>query len=102
MQQYLVFPHECELNLLTKSVNIISATVILEKFRVNNLLFLLGRIHEYHLRHSKFDPWDKSVEILPYKSSVRFKDVKPRVPESSPARQDDQEELQTDNNEDIA
>ncbi|EUB61326.1 EF-hand calcium-binding domain-containing protein 5 [Echinococcus granulosus] len=35
------------------------------------------RIHEYHLRHAKFDPWDKSVKILPYQPSTRFKDVKP-------------------------
>lgn len=38
--------------------------------------FLSGRIHEYHLRHAKFDPWDKSVEILPFQPSSRFKDVK--------------------------
>ncbi|KAM7541288.1 hypothetical protein Aperf_G00000024598 [Anoplocephala perfoliata] len=52
------------------------------------------RIHEYHLRHSKFDPWDKSVEILPYKCSVGFKDVRPRdtLPESSRVRQDDEED----------
>uniref|UniRef100_A0A5K3FLB6 Dynamin_M domain-containing protein n=1 Tax=Mesocestoides corti TaxID=53468 RepID=A0A5K3FLB6_MESCO len=30
------------------------------------------RIHEYHLRHSKFDPWDQSVQILPYSPSKIF------------------------------
>ncbi|KAL5111240.1 EF-hand calcium-binding domain-containing protein 5 [Taenia crassiceps] len=35
------------------------------------------RIHEYHLRHAKFDPWDNSVEILPRQPSNWFKDVKP-------------------------
>ncbi|KAL5961126.1 EF-hand calcium-binding domain-containing protein 5 [Taenia solium] len=42
------------------------------------------RIHEYHLRHGKFDCWDKSVEILPFQPSTRFKDVKP-IQESTSA-----------------